>query len=110
MEVTREDVLRCARLAHLSLREDEVEPMREAMARMLSHAASLDELPLDGVEPMLMGLDRPLPRREDEPPQHIHSDRGPGQRASAGTRAVCGAEGTLKNTTIAELHEEIKSA
>ncbi len=67
MEVTREDVLRCARLAHLSLREDEVEPMREAMARMLSHAASLDELPLDGVEPMLMGLDRPLPRREDEP-------------------------------------------
>jgi aspartyl-tRNA(Asn)/glutamyl-tRNA(Gln) amidotransferase subunit C len=67
MEVTREDVLRCARLAHLSLRDDEVEPMREAMARMLSHAASLDELPLDGVEPMLMGLARALPRREDEP-------------------------------------------
>lgn len=67
MEVTREDVLRCAQLAHLSLREDEVEPMREAMARMLSHAASLDELPLEAIEPMLTGLDRPLPRREDEP-------------------------------------------
>lgn len=67
MDVTREDVLRCARLAHLSLREDEVEPMREAMARMLSHAASLDELDLDQVEPMLAGLGRPLPRREDEP-------------------------------------------
>ncbi len=67
MEVTREDVLRCARLAHLSLREDEIEPMRLAMAQMLSHAASLDELPLDSVEPMLAGLAQPLPRREDEP-------------------------------------------
>ena len=67
MDVTREDVLRCAALAHLSLREDEVEPMREAMARMLTHAASLDELSLDDVEPMLAGLGRPLPRRADEP-------------------------------------------
>ena len=66
MDVTREDVLRCAALAHLSLREEEVEPMRLAMARMLTHAASLDELPLDQVEPMLAGLGRPLPRREDE--------------------------------------------
>lgn len=65
MEVTREDVLRCAKLAHLSLREEEIEPMREAMTRMLTHAASLDELPLDAVEPMLAGLGRPLPRRED---------------------------------------------
>ena len=67
MDVTREDVLRCARLAHLSLGEDEVEPMRLAMEQMLNHAASLDELPLDGVEPTLPGLGRPLPRREDEP-------------------------------------------
>ena len=67
MDVTREDVLRCAALAHLSLREEEIEPMRMAMARMLTHAASLDELPLDQVEPMLAGQGRPLPRRGDEP-------------------------------------------
>ena len=67
MEVTREDVLRCARLVHLNLREEEIEPMRLAMARMLSHAASLDELPLDAVEPMYSSLERPLPRREDVP-------------------------------------------
>jgi aspartyl-tRNA(Asn)/glutamyl-tRNA(Gln) amidotransferase subunit C len=67
MEVTREDVLRCAALTRLSLREEEIEPMRLAMARMLTHAASLDELPLDQVEPMLAGLGRPLPRRKDEP-------------------------------------------
>ncbi len=67
MEVTREDVLRCAALAHLSLRDDEIEPMRDAMARMLTHAASLDELALEQVEPMLAGLGRALPRREDVP-------------------------------------------
>jgi aspartyl-tRNA(Asn)/glutamyl-tRNA(Gln) amidotransferase subunit C len=66
MDVTRDDVLRCAALAHLSLREDEIDPMREAMARMLSHAASLDELPLDQVELVFAGQGRPLPRREDE--------------------------------------------
>ncbi len=67
MDVTREDVLRCAALAHLSLREEEIEPMRLAMARMLTHAASLDELPLDGVEPMFQALAHTLPRRGDEP-------------------------------------------
>ena len=67
MDVTREDVLRCATLARLSLQEEEIEPMREAMSRMLTHAASLDELPLEGVAPMLPGLGRPLPRREDLP-------------------------------------------
>lgn len=67
MDVTREDVLRCARLAHLSLSEDEIEPMRQAMAQMLAHAASLDDLDLTEVEPMLPGQGRPLPRRGDEP-------------------------------------------
>ncbi len=63
MEVTRDDVLRCARLAQLQLRAEEIEPMREAMARLLSHAEALDELALKDVEPCAQGL--PLPRRED---------------------------------------------
>ena len=66
MEVTREDVLRCAQLAALSLGEEELEPMRLAMAQLLSHAQSLDSLDLDGVEPTSHGLQRPLPRRLDE--------------------------------------------
>jgi aspartyl-tRNA(Asn)/glutamyl-tRNA(Gln) amidotransferase subunit C len=41
--------------------------MRNAMARMLTHAASLDELDLADVEPMLAGMGRALPRREDVP-------------------------------------------
>jgi len=67
MEVTREDVLRCAALAHLSLQEDEIEPMRLAMAQMLTHAASLDELPLEEVEPLLLAHGQSLPRRADVP-------------------------------------------
>ena len=65
MIVTREDVLRCAKLAYLSLREEEIEPMREAMTRLLSHAEALDELPLEDVEPMFQALPIPMPRRED---------------------------------------------
>lgn len=66
MEVTREDVLRCARLTDLQLEEAEIEPMREAMSRLLSQAERLNELPLEGVEPTTHGLQLPLPRRADE--------------------------------------------
>jgi len=67
MDITRDDVLRCAKLAALSLQEDEVEPMRQAMAQMLSHAQSLDNLALEDVEPTIHGQERPLSRREDVP-------------------------------------------
>lgn len=67
MDVTRDDVLRCAKLARLSLRDDEIEPLRAAMAQLLTRAEKLDALPLDGVEPMLHALPLLLPRRDDEP-------------------------------------------
>ena len=67
MEVSREDVLRCAQLACLGLDEDDIEPLRRDMARILSHAQSLDSLDLEGVEACTHGLDLPLPRRADEP-------------------------------------------
>lgn len=67
MEVTREDVLRCAELAHLSLTEAELEPMRLAMEGLLTHASSLNELDLEGVEPWPGGQEQPLPRRADAP-------------------------------------------
>jgi aspartyl-tRNA(Asn)/glutamyl-tRNA(Gln) amidotransferase subunit C len=65
MDVTREDVLRCARLTHLQLEESEIEPMREAMSRLLSQAERLNELPLEGIEPTTHGLQSPLSRRPD---------------------------------------------
>ena len=66
MEVTREDVLRCAKLTSLRLSEAEIEPMRLAMTQMLSHAESLNSLSLDDVEPTTHGLEMLLPRRKDD--------------------------------------------
>ncbi len=65
MEVTREDVLRCARLTNLRLQEEEIEPLRRDMAQLLSHAESLSSLSLEGVEPTLHGPGISLLRRED---------------------------------------------
>ncbi len=65
MEVTREDVLRCAELARLQLSEAEIPALQRDMSRILAHAQSLLELDLEGVAPTLHGLDQPLPRRED---------------------------------------------
>jgi len=65
MEVTREDVLRCARLTDLNLREEEIEPLRLDMERLLSHAESLNSLSLEGVEPTSHGPGISLTRRED---------------------------------------------
>ena len=71
MDVTREDVLRCAKLTNLSLAEAEIEPLRRDMERLLSQAEKLGQLPLEGVEPMLHGLDIPLPRRADLPGESL---------------------------------------
>lgn len=67
MDVTREDVLRCAALSGLRLEEHEIEPLRDAMARMLDRARRLESLDLEGVEPMARALPLALPRREDIP-------------------------------------------
>ena len=75
MDVTREDVLRCAALTVLSLGEAEIEPLRRDMARLLSHAESLDRLDLEGVEPCTHGLDLALPRRADEPRPGFSQDQ-----------------------------------
>lgn len=65
MEVTREDVLRCARLTNLNLREEEIEPLRLDMERLLSHAESLNSLSLESVEPTTHGPAISLVRRAD---------------------------------------------
>jgi len=75
MEVTREDVLRCAQLTGLRLGEEEIEPLRRDMAQILSHAQSLDRLDLEGVEPRTHGMDRPLPRRDDQPRPGLDRDQ-----------------------------------
>lgn len=50
--ITTDDVQKVAKLARLRLTEDELQRFTGQLAAVLDHAADLDELELDGVEPM----------------------------------------------------------
>jgi aspartyl-tRNA(Asn)/glutamyl-tRNA(Gln) amidotransferase subunit C len=50
--ITPEVVTKVARLARLSLTDDELERTTGQLTRMLEHFADIDALDLDGVEPM----------------------------------------------------------
>ncbi|MBI4911429.1 MAG: Asp-tRNA(Asn)/Glu-tRNA(Gln) amidotransferase subunit GatC [Acidobacteria bacterium] len=56
MKITREEVLHCAELACLRLREEEIEGLRQDMERLLSQAERLGQLSLDDVPPWVQGL------------------------------------------------------
>ena len=57
MSISREDVLHVARLARLTLTEDEVDRATEQLSGILEHVAALSELDLAGVEPTAHALD-----------------------------------------------------
>ncbi|HET8930885.1 MAG TPA: Asp-tRNA(Asn)/Glu-tRNA(Gln) amidotransferase subunit GatC [Acidimicrobiales bacterium] len=49
--ITRDDVAHVARLANLALDDDELTTMTDQLAAVLDHAADVEALDLDGVEP-----------------------------------------------------------
>ena len=67
--IDREQVLHVARLARLSLTEDELERMARELSGILDHVQAIGELDLDGVEPTthvvalenVLRADRPRP-------------------------------------------------
>ena len=66
-KIDREQVLHVAKLARLSLREDEIPSVTEQLGKILDHVAQLQEVDTDGIEPTAqVGVDR-LPLRPDEP-------------------------------------------
>lgn len=50
-ELTREDVLKLARLARLALTDEEVETYRKELSEVLRYVALLDEVDVTGLEP-----------------------------------------------------------
>lgn len=50
-ELTREDVLKLARLARLDLSDEEVEAFRKEMSAILEYVAHLDNADVAGLEP-----------------------------------------------------------
>jgi len=65
-ELTRDDVLKLARLARLDLADEEVEAFRKELSAILGYVAQLDDADATGLEPttQVTGLKNVM--REDE--------------------------------------------
>jgi len=58
MKISREEVLRVAELGHLELSPEEVETYRGQLEEILTYIAKLEQLDVNGVEPMAQVLQR----------------------------------------------------
>jgi aspartyl-tRNA(Asn)/glutamyl-tRNA(Gln) amidotransferase subunit C len=72
--LTKAQVLHVAKLARLTLRDEEVPLVTEQLGKILDHIAQLQELDVSTVEPTAqVGVDR-LPLRPDEPKPGVPHD------------------------------------
>lgn len=65
MSVTKDDVRKVANLARIALPEDRVEPMTDELNGILKWIEQLDEVDVEGVEPMTSVVETALPMRKD---------------------------------------------
>jgi aspartyl-tRNA(Asn)/glutamyl-tRNA(Gln) amidotransferase subunit C len=72
--IDREQVLHVARLARLSLSDDEVQQMAGELSSVLGHIEKIGELDLDGVPPTSHVVEVPNALRPDEPQPSLPRD------------------------------------
>jgi aspartyl-tRNA(Asn)/glutamyl-tRNA(Gln) amidotransferase subunit C len=72
--IDREQVLHVARLARLSLSDDEVQRMAGELSNVLGHIEKIAELDLDGVPPTTHVIEVPNALRPDEPRPSLPRD------------------------------------
>lgn len=65
MSVTKEDVRKIARLSRIAVPEDQLEPLAEDLSGIMGWIEQLNEVDIDGVEPMTSVVAAKLPMRED---------------------------------------------
>jgi aspartyl-tRNA(Asn)/glutamyl-tRNA(Gln) amidotransferase subunit C len=65
MSVDKDTVRRAAHLARIAVEEDELEPMAEKLNGILDWIEQLNEVDIEGVEPMTSVTPMRLKRRED---------------------------------------------
>ncbi len=65
--ITRDDVLKLARLSRLSLSEDELESFTKEINEIMSYVELLDAVDVDGLEPTFQVGGQQSVMREDEP-------------------------------------------
>jgi len=66
MSVTRDDVKKVARLARIRVSDEALEPLSKELSGILDWIEQLNEVDVDGVEPMTSVVDANLPLRADE--------------------------------------------
>ena len=74
-QLTREDVLKVARLARLTLDESEVEVFTGQLGAVLGYVGILEEADTEGVEPLAGASERTDVLREDEPGESLTRDQ-----------------------------------
>ncbi|MFM9957507.1 MAG: Asp-tRNA(Asn)/Glu-tRNA(Gln) amidotransferase subunit GatC [Phycisphaerales bacterium] len=72
--LSQDDVRRIARLSRLALSDDQLESARSSMGAVLGHMATLRELDLEGVEPMVYPSDIENRMDADEPRPGLPTD------------------------------------
>ncbi|MFN7151505.1 MAG: Asp-tRNA(Asn)/Glu-tRNA(Gln) amidotransferase subunit GatC [Microthrixaceae bacterium] len=72
--ITTDDVQKVAKLARLRLSDDELHRFTGQLADVLEHAADLETLDLDGVEPMAHPVPLTNVLRADEPATPLERD------------------------------------
>lgn len=65
MSVTKDDVRKIARLSRIAVPEDQLETLAEDLSGIMGWIEQLNEVDIDGVEPMTSVVAAKLPMRED---------------------------------------------
>lgn len=65
MSVTKDDVRKIARLSRIAVPEDKMEDLAEDLSGILGWIEQLNEVDIEGVEPMTSVVEAKLPMRED---------------------------------------------
>ncbi|MEM0985402.1 MAG: Asp-tRNA(Asn)/Glu-tRNA(Gln) amidotransferase subunit GatC [Pseudomonadota bacterium] len=66
MSVTKDDVRKVARLSRIAVPEDRLETLAGELSGILDWIEQLNEVDLDGVEPLTSVVETQLPLREDK--------------------------------------------
>ena len=65
MSVSKDDVRKVARLTRIAVSEDRLEPLAKELTSIMGWIEQLNEVDVEGVEPMTSVVDAKLPMRDD---------------------------------------------
>ncbi|WP_300378446.1 Asp-tRNA(Asn)/Glu-tRNA(Gln) amidotransferase subunit GatC [Henriciella sp.] len=65
MSVTKDDVRKAAQLSRIAVSEERLEPLANELSAIIGWIEQLNEVDVEGVEPMTSVVDAKLPLRDD---------------------------------------------